>query len=334
MILRSPEEYLEELDNYLQSSTVRLEYVENFDLSVFPKQPNDFGDMLDEMCFDSYIKQLNDGVDVEEIPILPRFYERRYFIEDFLQNGVLHPLNAETYKTEIKQSDNDNVFNDKNGNNVVFLIHPGQKRLHVAQLLNWKSLSFFIYSPKSENITFGGTEIKSVKDFTDLDLYKTYQKENIDWGFRYEGWTKFFNNNIKGMGTETKLNLCYTGYGKQKSREEYILDVYKFEDRKKYIDLLKNSLPLKVFKDISTNDIYTIPKKLGFNGMAVYINPKLNWNRDIDELLYFGKVDKPMCKNSDDSVILFNCEHKFWKTNNDISKLKIQEVGFLPLYSV
>ena len=43
------------------------------------------------------------------------------------------------------------------------------------------------------------------------------------------------------------MNLCYTGYGKQKSREEYILDVYKFEDRKKYIkDLLDY---LKVYKN-------------------------------------------------------------------------------------
>ena len=85
MILKLPEEYLEELDNYLQSSTVRLEYVENFDLSILPKQLNDFdfSDMLDETCFDSYIKQLNDGVDVEEIPILPRFYERRYLLKIF-----------------------------------------------------------------------------------------------------------------------------------------------------------------------------------------------------------------------------------------------------------
>ena len=92
--------YLNNLDYFLQNSTVRLEYVENFDLSVFPKQPNDFGDMLDETCFDSYINQLNDGVEVEDIPTLPRFYERRYFVEDILKNGILHPLNAEAYKSK------------------------------------------------------------------------------------------------------------------------------------------------------------------------------------------------------------------------------------------
>ena len=63
------------------------------------------------------------------------------------------------------------------------------------------------------------------------------------------------------MGIDTRGDLCNTGYGKQKSRGQYIREVYNFEDRKKYIQLVKNSLPLLIFKDIPTKDIYKIPKK-------------------------------------------------------------------------
>jgi hypothetical protein len=324
---------LNKLDYFLQNSTVRLEYVENFDLSGIPKQPNDFGDMLDETCFDSYINQLNNRVAADDIPTLPRFYERRYFVEDILKNGILHPVNAEAYKSKKISL---KILKDKNDNKVAFLIHPGQKRLHMAQLLNWKFLSIFIFSPKSEKINFGGVEIKNSKDFTNLELYKKYQKEKIDWSFNSGSiWTEFYDNNIKGMGIDTKGELCNTGYGKQKSRDQYIREVYNFEDRKKYIQLVKNSLPLLIFKDIPANDIYNIPKKNNFKGMVVYIDSKFKWEtgRDLWELFYFGKVEKAICKGNDDSVILFNCEHPFWKTDNDISKLKNQEIGFLPDYS-
>jgi hypothetical protein len=369
--LNTPERSFEILDSFLQNSNVKIEYVKDFDLSLIKRKMMsdtakvDFDQILNEKYIDDIeyqIKKIDEGLDPEELPTLSKFYERRYFIKDALTNGILHPLNVEVYKTVVVNS---KTIQDVNNKRVVFLVHPGQKRLHISQLLNWKFIPFFIFSSKSENINFGGVEIKSSVDFINLEVYKWWEKENIHWTIRSncDMWSDYPGIDNTIMGTTHKPHIGNTGYSTEYDRGEYVRNVHNFEDKKKYLDLVKNSLPLNiygnninidkikkssylvsntdgddvrcVFKSIFKNDIYNIPRINNFKGMAVYVDSKLDWesNRSIFELFYFGKVEKVMCKSSDGGMILFNCEHPFWKTDNDISKLKNQEIGFLPDYS-
>ena len=88
-----------------------------------------------------------------------------------------------------------------------------------------------------------------------------------------------------------------------------------------------------LFKDISKNDIYKIPEKNNFKGLAVYVNPNLDWKEDrtIFELFYFGHTKKALFKHPiKDNIVLFNCEHPFWKSGKDIKELKDDEIGLLP----
>tara|TARA_Y100000034_G_C6877373_1_gene401484 strand:- start:122 stop:1519 length:1398 start_codon:yes stop_codon:yes gene_type:complete len=87
------------------------------------------------------------------------------------------------------------------------------------------------------------------------------------------------------------------------------------------------------FKKIDYNDLYNIPKLNNYTGMSVYINSNLNWKRHyfIFELFYFGHSKKALCKHqTKDNIILFNCEHPFWKSGKKIEEMKPEEIGLLP----
>ena len=87
------------------------------------------------------------------------------------------------------------------------------------------------------------------------------------------------------------------------------------------------------FVNISKNDIYKIPEKNNFKGLAAYVNSDLDWkeNRLIHYLFYYGHTKKALCRHPiKDNIILFNCEHPFWKSGKDINELKDDEIGLLP----
>jgi len=266
------------------------------------------------------------------------FWLDKWLIQDIMKRGSYLPLQVSAY--DMSLSDNldkikDETFREmevRTDSNMWYRIHPGTGKINILAFLDLLEWPAIIFSRKSHNLDYGGQEIKSLGD---MKIITGNVVEPLRYEYDFE-WSDF-------MGIYKLTIQDDTDY--KKPSWEY--------DRNFY-NVFKNTLPLRVYSNsdrfeskvdgfeielvqVDDNfDKFSIPKLNDFNGFAIYYDKDIELKRenilhkhfdfeDIFEVFYYVNTDNAMTKNSD-KLIVFNCEHNKWKTDelvteNEIGKL-------------
>lgn len=104
---------------------------------------------------------------------------------------------------------------------------------------------------------------------------------------------------------------------------DYILGMYDSESEEYNVAQtimrqIKDILPCETksakinFRQISQSDYMNVPKYNNYEGFSVYLDSKIDFNRDIFDLFFLGnsKIAKSYLEND---LIFYNCEHPIWK---------------------
>ena len=67
-----------------------------------------------------------------------------------------------------------------------------------------------------------------------------------------------------------------------------------------------------------------------YKGFCIYIdsNNIKTFKRDLYELLFYINSDVAMSYNKNKTVVIFNCEHEFWKTGKNYSSWNIEDTFY------
>ena len=261
-------------------------------------------------------------------------------LHDMHHHGIKCPISLEVKLNSSKEYE--------------YLLHPGRSRHWAYHMLGQEDIPFpvIIHSRYKDNINFShinGIEVKKYEDFG--AFFEASARGEINYTIVEVPDHEIWATKAKGVFSTTKEVLSP-------------IQTLPFENIKKYNKLVFDSLPLNVysknrprvldsdsirpyvydlpeinkeiriiFNIILKNDIYKIPERNNFKGMAVYVDPNLNWNTKLSffDIFYWGHTKIPICRHPQKSnIILFNCEHPFWKSGKDIKELKDDEIGLLP----
>lgn len=172
-----------------------------------------------------------------------------------------------------------------------------------------------------------------IEELLNNNLIKLIGLKNED----YSSIKSSYNNSIFGTlyKTDGLINDVEKTYDILDKNEKLIFDELKkffnnFNDIKK-IEKDEQTFLFKhdIWKEIK-KDSYTFNKivnKNKFKGFAVYIdNTKIKkFRRTLPELLYLANPTVSIVRAEDNQFAIINCEHEYWKTNENYQEIIIQK---------
>jgi hypothetical protein len=353
--------YEEELD--------RIEYVRDLDIFQYEKLIDGVGDNLFEReryqskvhnvnIFD-YIKNC-DKLKIEtgqgEVLAKGNFFYIKSTMQSMLKNGKL------SFPIVIKESD-DGVYAINPGHfatqcmmrcgitKVSCLIYKnkntnldfgGIKIKSINDYINYvlKDISLLPYRI-SDNIV--------LRYDSDLKIFESYffgdtlNEETIKIFFRKRLWPAAYNDKCfiddfpHSYGKIAKntfplkvfIGNCEKEFDFEQCKKRILESVGRFVPPGPYYkDAIANNLDVVFNKwDGNTNDIPYHNK-----GFCIYTDSNVLWNESIFNLLFFTHSKKIIMKDANDRVIIFNCQHPFWKNNSKVDNIKQENIGIIPDY--
>ncbi len=244
------------------------------------------------------------------------------------------------------------------------IVGVGQGKICSIDFLNMDYIPTFLFYEENKYHDFITNEPNSdsANDFLEILSSNYINIESYDDVCKIFNQYSFSNHiDIDDMAVSFfELNKDFF-YIRPRGDWKYIC--WNYDRPKKYYDLVKKSLPLNIF--IGTNDknkfnnfcsniinnlgnmkeidlidqikftmvsysnIYDIP--INNDGLCIYLNSDITWNKNIFELLYFGNTNIAISMY-DEKLILFNCDHSFWKEGGNIDTIIEKDVGIIPNY--
>tara|TARA_Y100000034_G_scaffold125330_1_gene174707 strand:- start:140 stop:1273 length:1134 start_codon:yes stop_codon:yes gene_type:complete len=244
------------------------------------------------------------------------------------------------------------------------IVGVGQGKICSIDFLNMDYIPTFLFYEENKYHDFITNEPNSdsANDFLEILSSNYINIESYDDVCKIFNQYSFSNHiDIDDMAVSFfELNKDFF-YIRPRGDWKYIC--WNYDRPKKYYDLVKKSLPLNIF--IGTNDknkfnnfcsniinnlgnmkeidlidqikftmvsysnIYDIP--INNDGLCIYLNSDITWNKNIFELLYFGNTNIAISMY-DEKLILFNCDHSFWKEGGNIDTIIEKDIGIIPNY--
>lgn len=338
-------EYVRELDFYQIEELKDMHGVNLFDREKYQSK------VENQYIFD-YIKNC-DKLKSEPTKVFAKgnFFYIKWTVQSILKNGRL------SFPIVIRELDNGG-----------YDINPGHFATQCMIRCGITKVPCLIYKNKNTNLDFGGIKIKSKNDYInyvlkDISLlpyrisdnvvvkYNNYHKtvETYFYGEQVrketivKSWTQYYNylcfiddlpQSYGKIAKNTFPLKVFIGKYKNESdfeecKERILKSVKGFVPSSEYYqDLISDKINIVFYKwDGNINDISKRNK-----GFCIYTDSNVLWKESIFNLLFFTHSKKIIMKSDNDRVIIFNCQHSFWKSNGKVGNINQESIGNIPDY--